>query len=89
MALTFPDSIRDWDRRRNLVNFRGEEDGNAMQCAISMEALIDHFGAGKGSKQACLAAFDKWQVPIRQKASDKYAALGRAGIILLRREDFP
>ncbi len=89
MALTFPEQIRGWDTRRNLVNFPGEEDGNAVACAISKEALIDHFGAGKGSKQACLAAFDRWHTPIRQKASDKYAAQGHAGTILLRRADFP
>jgi len=89
MALTFLRHIRGWDLRRNLITFVGEDGVNAMPCAISMEALIEHFGAGKGSKQACLAAFDRWQSAIQQKASDKYDAQNRIGPVLLRAADFP
>jgi hypothetical protein len=89
MALTFPRHIRGWDARRNIVDFLGADGEEPAPCAISMEALIDHFGAGKGSKQACLAAFDRWHVAIQQKASDRYDAQDRKGPVLLRKADFP
>ena len=88
MALTFPRQIRDWDLRRNVVNFLGDADGSPMPCTISMGALIDHFGAGKGGKSACLAAFDKWHIAIEQKASEIYAARDGTSPLLLRRIDF-
>lgn len=89
MALTFPRQIRGWDLRRNTVNFLGEDDAQPRPCAISMEALVEHFGAGKGSKQSCLAAFDRWRSAIHQKASDKYDAQVQKAAVLLRASDFP
>jgi uncharacterized protein DUF1488 len=88
MALTFPRQIRDWDLRRNIVDFRGEDGGKPIPCSISMGALIDHFGAGKGGKKACLAAFDRWHIAIEQKASQMYAVQAPTGPLLLRRIDF-
>jgi hypothetical protein len=88
MALTFPRQIRDWDLRRNIVDFSGEDGGKPIPCAISMGALMDHFGAGKGGKKACLAAFDRWHIAIEQKASEMYAAQVSTGPLLLRRIDF-
>ena len=88
MALTFPQQTRDWDLRKNIIDFRGEDGGKPIPCAISMGALIDHFGAGKGGKQACLAAFDRWHIAIEQKASEKYATQDRTSPLLLRRIDF-
>jgi hypothetical protein len=89
MPLIFPRQIRGWDMRRNTINFLGEEDGNAASCAISMEALIEHFGARKSTKQACLAAFDRWRAAIERKASDKYDTQAAKGSVLLRTDDFP
>jgi hypothetical protein len=89
MALTFPRQIRGWDLRRNTVNFLGEDDGDQRPCAISMEALVEHFGAGRGGKQFCLAAFDRWRGAIQQKASDKYDAQEQKVSVLLRASDFP
>ncbi len=89
MTLTFPSQIRGWDLRRNVVNFLGEDDGKPMQCAISMEALVDHFGATTRTRQSCLAAFDRWRAAIQRKASDKHEAQDRTGLVLLRSADFP
>jgi hypothetical protein len=89
MALTFSRQIRGWDLRRNIVNFLGEDGVQPRPCAISMEALVEHFGAGKGSKQSCLAAFDRSRRAIHQKASDKYDAQEEKAGILLRASDFP
>jgi hypothetical protein len=89
MTLTFPLTSRGWDPRRNIVNFPGEDGGKPTSCAISMEALVDHFGAGKGGKQACLAAFDRWRAAIQKKASDKHDTQDLGSAVLLRKGDFP
>jgi len=74
------------------VNFVAQDDSApdvAIACAISMEALIEHFGARNNSKQACLAAFDRWRAAIEKKASEKHALEAATGqIILLRKGDF-
>ena len=91
MALSFPRQIRGWDLRRNVVNFIAQDDAEpdvAIACAISMEALIEHFGARNSSKQACLAAFDRWRAAIEKKASDKHAGQAAKGPVLLRKNDF-
>jgi len=91
MTLSFSRQIRGWDLRRNVVNFLAEDDGEPevpIACAISMEALIEHFGARDHSKQACLTAFDRWRMAIEQKASEKHAAQTGKGPILLRKSDF-
>ncbi|HWE76035.1 MAG TPA: DUF1488 domain-containing protein [Stellaceae bacterium] len=93
MTLSFTRQIRGWDLRRNVVNFLAEDDGEPdvpVACAISMEALIEHFGARDRSKQACLTAFDRWRTAIEQKAIEKYAAQSEKVPlpILLRKSDF-
>ena len=91
MALSFPRQIRGWDLRRNVVNFVAQDDAEPavpIACAISMEALIEHFGARSGGKQACLAAFDRWRTAIEQKATDKHEGQTTKGAILLRKSDF-
>ena len=90
MALSFPRQIRGWDMRRNVVNFIGQDGAAsdvAVACAISMEALLEHFGARNNGKQACLAAFDRWRAAIEKKASEKHTAQSK-GAILLRKSDF-
>lgn len=91
MALSFPRQIRGWDLRRNVVNFIAQDDtepGVPIACAISMEALAEHFGARNNSKQACLAAFDRWRDAIEKKASEKHSVQASKGQILLRKNDF-
>lgn len=90
MALSFPRQIRGWDLRRNVVNFIAQDETTpeaAIACAISMEALIEHFGARNNGKQACLAAFDRWRAAIEKKANEKHMAQSK-GAILLRKSDF-
>lgn len=91
MVLSFPRQIRGWDFRRNVVNFTAQDDSEpevAIACAISMEALIEHFGARNSGKQACLAAFDRWRVAIEKKASEKHALQAAKGQVLLQKKDF-
>lgn len=91
MALSFPRQIRGWDLRRNVVNFIAQDDADpeiAIACAISMEALIEHFGARNSGKQACLSAFDHWRAAIEKRATEKHAVQAAKGSILLRKLDF-
>jgi hypothetical protein len=93
MTLSFSRQIRGWDLRRNVVNFLAEDDDEPnvpIACAISMEALIEHFGARDHSKQACLTAFDRWRMAIERKAIEKHAAQSEKGPlpILLQKSDF-
>jgi hypothetical protein len=91
MALSFPRQIRGWDLSRNVVNFIAQDDSApqvAVACAISMEALIEHFGARNDGKQACLAAFDRCRTEIEKKANEKHAVQAEKGGILLRKSDF-
>jgi uncharacterized protein DUF1488 len=91
MALSFPRQIRGWDLRRNVVNFIAQDEtepGVPIACAISMEALIEHFGARNNGKQACLAAFDRGRTAIEKRASEKYGLQASKGQILLRKSDF-
>jgi Protein of unknown function (DUF1488) len=91
MALSFPRQIRGWDLRRNVVNFIAQDDAEpdvAVACAISMEALFEHFGARSTGKQACLAAFDRWRSAIEKKASEKHTVQASKEQIMLRKKDF-
>lgn len=70
MALSFPRQIRGWDLKRNVVNFIAQDDteaGAAIACRISMETLMEHFGARNSGKRACLAAFGRWRNAIERK----------------------
>ena len=73
------------------MNFIAQDDAApevAIACAISMEALIEHFGARNDGKQACLAAFDRWRTEIEKKANEKHTVQAKKGGILLRKGDF-
>ena len=74
-----------------MVNFVTQDDTKpdlAVACAISMEALIEHFGARNSGKQACLAAFDRWRAAIEKKANEKHDLQATNSQILLRKSDF-
>ncbi len=89
LPLSFAGPTRIWDHRRNVVIFYGEDAGKVTACAISSEALSEHFGAGSANKKMCLAAFDRWKAAIERKASEKHDAQNRIGSVLLRKADFP
>lgn len=45
MKITFPDGPLDYDAEQFSLIFPAMADGNAVECAITAEALEDHFGA--------------------------------------------
>lgn len=69
-SLSFPDPRPYEDGRGEAIVFQGQaEDGREIRCAISYEALEDHFGAGR----SMLKAFSGHQAAIEGLARRKYA----------------
>lgn len=89
-ALTFADYAARHDRDRDTVLFEGRNaDDVRVPCAISGEALDDHFDARGTSNRARVAAFRNNRRRIEELARQKYAA-GRTepdGSILVRTRD--
>jgi hypothetical protein len=58
MHITFPDDKPVFDGANLSVNFTACVDGEPVTCAISAEALEDHFGADSALEADLLAAFE-------------------------------
>ena len=72
MDLAFPDSRARYDSDREVVSFIGEALGCPVQCAVSREALEDHFGADKQDKEGRLATFHLRRSKIERMVRTKY-----------------
>jgi hypothetical protein len=75
LDLTFDNSAPGHDFGRDIVTFGGEALGAPVNCAISREALDDHFGTAGTSgrtKEERLETFRKNRSVIEQMARDKY-----------------
>ncbi|HEX7913971.1 MAG TPA: DUF1488 domain-containing protein [Paraburkholderia sp.] len=59
MRITFPDDKPVFDGANLTVRFIAHADGQPVECAITAEALEDHFGADSALEAALLAAFEK------------------------------
>ena len=86
-ALVFPEPNEDYDRSRMVIVFAGKDGDQRISCAISWEALADHFDAD--SKDP-LKAFAANRGRIEQKIRQKYLAgqVEADGSILVKSEDF-
>ena len=56
-AITFPDKIERHDPDRDVILFPGRTAAGEITCAVSGEALEDHFGARGTSRRSRLGAF--------------------------------
>jgi hypothetical protein len=72
MELAFPDSQARYDSDREAVIFVGEALGHAVRCAVSREALEDHYGADGRDKAGRLAVFHSNRSKIERMVSTKY-----------------
>jgi hypothetical protein len=72
MELTFSDPYPRYDSNRDVVSFVGEALGHPVRCAISREALEDHFGADGRDKEGRLASFHSNRSRIERMAKTKY-----------------
>ena len=84
--LIFPEKNAHYEASLMAVVFVGQDGNKAIRCAISSEALEDHFN---GDRKNLLSVFQKNRENIEHKARRKYLAenLELNGSILLKTED--
>jgi hypothetical protein len=73
--LTFSNPPPRYDFSRDVVAFTGEALGQRVSCAISREALDDHFGTDGVDKEGRIQAFLRNRSKIEQMARTKYLTL--------------
>jgi Protein of unknown function (DUF1488) len=84
--LTFPDPQEAYVFDRGVVTFWGQDGERRVQCAVSREALDDHF---KGDKKGKLEVFRANRRAIEEEARKKYlvGAIEPDGSVLIRTLD--
>jgi hypothetical protein len=91
LDLTFNEPPPTYDFRRDIVTFRGETSGGHVQCAISREALDDHFGADALRADEKIDRFLKNRSKIEAMARTKYLLwpIEASEEILIKTKDVP
>ena len=72
IELTFSDPRPSYDCSREVVSFFGESLGHVVKCAVSREALEDHFGVDGQGKEGRLASYHSNRSIIERMARTKY-----------------
>ncbi|HZT01745.1 MAG TPA: GSU2403 family nucleotidyltransferase fold protein [Steroidobacteraceae bacterium] len=70
--LTFRSPPVIYDTHREIVRFVGESLGSPVECAVSREALEDHFGANHSDRKGRLEAFQKERSRVERLLRSKY-----------------
>jgi hypothetical protein len=68
MRITFSHTAPDYRGSNLTVGFEAQVDGKSIDCAISAEALEDHFGAASLSSTDLLNAFNHHRAEIENTA---------------------
>jgi hypothetical protein len=91
LELTFNNPPAHYDFRRDVVTFTGEALKAQVQCAISREALDDHFGADHLDADGRVEQFLKNRSRIEHMARTKYLLwpIEQPEQVLIRTEDVP
>jgi hypothetical protein len=91
LELTFNNPPPHYHSRRDVVTFMGEALGARVQCAISREALDDHFGADVLDTNGRMDQFLKNRSKIERMASIKYLLwpIEEPEEVLIRSKDIP
>jgi hypothetical protein len=94
LDLTFNNSAPHHDFGRDIVTFDGEALGHPVRCAISREALDDHFGTAGTSgrtKEERLETFRKNRSAIERMAREKYlfSPVEEIEAVLIKTADIP
>ncbi len=89
LDLRFAAPAARYDLDRRVVTFIGESGGTDVRCAISREALADHFDASGLNKEGRLRKFRERRVEIEALARLKYLErpVEGAGVVLLTTTD--
>lgn len=89
MDLTFNNPPARYDFSRDIVTFAGDAPGGSVACAISREALDDHFGTDGLGQEGRLEGFLKNRSRIEALARAKYLSLPveEPGAVLIKTMD--
>jgi hypothetical protein len=82
MRIAFPDDAPGFDGSSLSVQFTAIVDGSAVICAITAEALEDHFGAPSALEDALLAAFQRGRLRIRSVCAEALDQNDGASVVL-------
>jgi hypothetical protein len=82
MHITFPDDQPVFDGGNLTVQFMARVDGEAVMCAISAEALEDHFGADSALESELIAAFEQGRGRIRSVCAEALDQNEGEGVLL-------
>ncbi len=72
IMLTFSDAPPLYDSSREVISFVGEALGHSVKCAVSREALDDHFGSDRRDNEGRLATFHRNRSKIERMVKTKY-----------------
>jgi hypothetical protein len=91
LDLAFNNPPARYDSGRDIVAFAGEALGSSVSCAISREALDDHFGADDLDKDGRVETFLKNRSTIERMARTKYLSwpVEEPGTVLIKTADVP
>lgn len=87
MQIEFPDHRPMFNGEELTIEFAAIVNGRAVDCAVSAEALEDHFGAHSARADDLLHAFEHGRSHI-QALTRSYLAMGLSGPVLLRSGHF-
>lgn len=82
MRITFPDDAPEFDGAQMVVRFIASVDGVALSCAITAEALEDHFGAESTLEAELLRAFAQGRERIHAVCKRAIDESGGAAVVL-------
>jgi hypothetical protein len=91
LDLSFNNPPARYDFDRDIVEFVGEAMGSTVHCAISREALDDHFGTDNRDNQGRVERFMEKRSEIENLARIKYLSwpIEEAGAVLVKTTDVP
>jgi hypothetical protein len=84
MRITFPDDEPAFNGSSLRVQFMAQVDGEPVVCAITAEALEDHFGARSALEDVLLSAFEQGLGRIRSVCAEELDRNDGGGVILHR-----
>lgn len=82
MQITFPQEPPEYCGRDLVLAFPAQVDGEQVQCAITAEALEDHFGAESLREEDVLRAFWANRPKIERAARQLLQELGKRPVLL-------
>lgn len=82
MQISFPQEPAEYCGRDFALTFPSLVDGERVQCAITAEALEDHFGAASLREDDLMGAFERHRREIERAARDVLSEIGKKPVLL-------